>query len=183
MAGCLSLIVSPMQITKPTFVVAELPPDIAAWVRETRLTFEPAISHLPAEITLAGSSGVGPISAGQSIESIRSRLEAAVAGRVPFEARFTGIGNFPGTGIFFASPEPEPFIALHNAIVSSGIAFGSSAFTYCPHCSLKGFTALRPGEREALNTLPVPTAPFNIRTVSVYEMEHLQPNLLFSTGG
>src|SRR6267154_830218 len=121
-----------MQITKPTFVVAELPPSIATWIRETRLAFEPAISHLPAEITLAGSSGVGPISAGQSIESIRSKLEAALAGRVPFEARFTGIGNFPGTDIFFASPEPEPFIALHMAIVSSGIAFGSSAFTYYP---------------------------------------------------
>src|SRR5664280_1054997 len=142
------LIDSAMQITKPTFVVVELPHHIAAWVRETRLAFEPAISHMPAEITLAGSSGVGPISAGQSIESIRSKLEAALAGRVPFQARLTGIGNFPGTDIFFASPEPEPFVALHRAIVSSGIAFGSSAFSYCPHCSLKGFTALSPGQRD-----------------------------------
>src|SRR3954463_12644169 len=108
-----------MQITKPTFIVAELPPNISGWVRETRLVFEPAISHLPAEITLAGSSGVGPVSAGQSIASVRPKLEAALVSRVPFEARFTGIGNFPGTDIFFASPEPEPFIALHKAIVSS----------------------------------------------------------------
>ena len=172
-----------MQITKPTFVVAELPPNIAAWVRETRLAFDPAISHLPAEITLAGSSGVGPISAGQSIKSVRPKLEAALVGRVPFEARFTGIGNFPGTDIFFASPEPGPFTALHMAIVSSGIAFGPSAFTYRPHCSLKGFTPLRPGQREALDTLSVPAAPFAIHTVSVYEMDRMQPNLLFSTKG
>jgi 2'-5' RNA ligase len=172
-----------VQITKPTFIVAELPPSIAAWVRETRLAFEPAISHLPAEITLAGSSGVGPVSAGQSIESIQSKLEAALAGRIPFEAHFTGIGNFPGTDIFFASPGPEPFVALHRAIVSSGIAFGSSPHSYHPHCSLKGFTALRPGQREALNTLSVPAAPFTIRTVSVYEMDHMQPHLLFSNEG
>ena len=172
-----------MQITKPTFVVADLPTHIAAWVRATRLAFEPTISHLPAEITLAGSSGVGPIAAGQSIESTRSKLVTALAGRLPFEARFDGIGNFPGTDIFFASPEPEPFIALHLAIVNSGVTFGSSAFAYRPHCSVKGLTALRPGQREALNTLSVPAEPFTIHTVSVYEMDRMQPNLLFSTEG
>ena len=172
-----------MQITKPAFIVAELPPDIAAWVRETRLAFEPAISHLPAEITLTGSSGLGPIAIGQRVDSVRHMLEVAVVGRIPFEARFTGIGNFPGTDIFFAAPEPGPFIELHTAIVNSGIAFERSSFPYCPHCSLKGFTPLRPGQREALNSLSVPASRFTIRTVSVYEMERMQPNLLFSTEG
>ena len=69
------------------------------------------------------------------------------------------------------------------AIVRSGVAFGSSAFAYCPHCSLKGFTALRPGQRDALSALSVPTAPFTIQTVSVYEMDRMHPNLLFSTEG
>jgi hypothetical protein len=172
-----------LQITKPTFVVGELPRDIAGWVRTTRLAFEPAISHLPAEITLAGSSGVGPIAVAQSIASVRFKLEAALEGRLPFESRFSSIGNFPGTDIFFASPEPEPFIALHWAIVASGVEFEPSPFPYCPHCSLKGFSALRPGERDALDNLSVPTTPFTIRTVSVYEMDRMQPNLLFSIEG
>lgn len=171
-----------MQITKPTFIVAELPPAIAAWIREIRVAFEPAISHLPAELTLAGSSGVGPISLGQSLEFIRGKLDSTLVGRLPFEARFTGIGNFPGTDIFFVAPKPEPFIALHMAIINSGIAFGPSAFTYSPHCSIKGFTALRPGQREALNILSVPAAPFSIDTVSVYEVDRMQANLLFSIG-
>jgi 2'-5' RNA ligase len=171
------------EITKPAFVVAELPDPIAAWVRATRLTFEPAIAHLPAEITLAGSSGVGPISVGQSVDSIREKLEAAIAGRLPFEARFTGVGSFPGTEIFFAAPESAPFVALHRAIVNSGIAFGPSAFAYSPHCSLKGATPLGPGQREALAALSVPAAPFTIRAVSVYEVESMRPSLLFSIGG
>ena len=172
-----------MQITKPTFIVAELPGPVAAWVREMRGQFEPGIAHLPAEITLAGSSGVGPIAPGQSVASVQQMLEAALAGRLPFAARFSGIGNFPGTGIFFAAPEPGPFNAIHAAIVASGIAFGPSPFSYNAHCSLKGFTRLRPGQREAIEAVAVPSQPFTICTVSVYEMESMQPRRLFSIEG
>jgi len=171
-----------MQITKPAFVAAELPEPVAAWVREMRGRFEPGIAHLPAEITLAGSSGVGPITPGQSVASVQRMLASALAGRLPFEARFIGIGNFPGTEIFFAEPEPEPFNSIHAAIVASGIAFGPGPFRYNAHCSLKGFTPLKPGQREAIESAVVPNQPFAIRTVSVYEMERLQPARLFSIG-
>ena len=172
-----------MQIARPTFIVAELPQDVAAWVRHTRAVYEPAIAHLPAEITLAGSSGVGPIERGQDIELVRSTLASILAGRLPFATRFTRVDSFPGTGIFFVSPEPEPFVALHRAIATSGIAFASSPFPYRAHCSLKGLTPLGPGDREALERLSVPQEPFAIRTVSVYEMERMQPNRLFSIEG
>jgi hypothetical protein len=69
---------------------------------------------------------------------------------------------------------------LHLAIAASGISFAPSAFPYRAHCSLKGLTALRSGDREALMNLSVPAAPFTIRIVSVYEMSCMQPNLLFS---
>jgi hypothetical protein len=97
-----------MSITKPTFVVAELPESIAAWVRDMRARFEPAIAYMPAEITLAGSSGVGPITPGQTIASVQHALSTALADRLPFEARVVGIGSFPGTGVFFAAPDPPP---------------------------------------------------------------------------
>ena len=169
-----------VQITKPSFVVAELPDPIAAWVRSTRSAFEPGIAQLPAEITLAGSSGVGPISPGQALDAVRAALASALAGRLPFDARFHGIDNFPGTGIFFAAPEPEPFAALHVAIAKSGVAFAPSPFPYRAHCSLKGLTPLRPGQREALTALSVPDGPFTIRSISVYEMDRMQPHRLLS---
>ena len=172
-----------MHITKPTFIVAELPDNVAAWVRATRATFEPAIAHLPAEVTLAGSSGVGPIAQGERVDRVRSALESALAGRLPFEARFDGIDSFAGTEIFFASPEPEPFMTLHHAIATSGIEFGPTAFLYRPHCSLKGLTPLLPGQREALMRLSVPPGPFVIHTVAVYEIERMQPNRLLSVSG
>jgi hypothetical protein len=169
-----------MQITKPTFIVAELPDPVAAWIRELRGKFEPAIAHLPAEVTLAGSSGVGSIALGQSVVSVQQMLTAALIGLLPFKARFIGIGNFPGTDIFFAKPETEPFVALHAAIVASGIVFGLSRFSYHAHCSLKGFTSLKPGQREALELASVPVQSFTISTVSVYEMEAMHPTRLFS---
>jgi hypothetical protein len=172
-----------MQIIKPTFIVAELPGPVAAWVREMRGQFEPGIAHLPAEVTLAGSSGVGPIAPGQSVASIRQMLAAALAGRLPFEARFIGIGNFTGTEIFFAAPDPEPFNSIHAAIVKSGIAFGPSPHSYNAHCSLKGFTPLKPGQCEAIQSATVPGEPFTISAVSVYEMERMQPTRLFSIEG
>jgi hypothetical protein len=172
-----------MQITKPAFVVAELPGPVAAWVREMRGLFEPGIAHLPAEVTLAGSSGVGPIAPGQSVASVQQMLAAALVGRLPFETRFIGIGNFPGTEIFFAVPEPGSFNSIHAAIVTSGIAFGPSRFSYNAHCSLKGFTPLKPGQREAIEAIAVPSKPFTISTVSVYEMDGMQPMRLFSIEG
>jgi hypothetical protein len=89
----------------------------------------------------------------------------------------------PGTEIFFAAPEPEPFDALHAAIVASGIAFGPSRFSYNAHCSLKGFTPLQPGQREALESIAVPLAPFTINTVSVYEIAGMQPKRLIKIEG
>jgi 2'-5' RNA ligase superfamily len=172
-----------MQITKPAFIVAELPGVIAAWVREMRLQFEPGIAHLPAEITLAGSSGVGPIAPGQDVASIQRMLTAALVSPLPFEARFIGIGNFPGTQIFYAAPEPGPFNSIHAAIVASGIGFGPSQFSYNAHCSLKGVTPLKPGQREAIESVAVPSQPFTISTVSVYEMERMQSARLFSIDG
>jgi hypothetical protein len=169
-----------MQITKPAFIVAELPDPVAAWIREMRRRFEPGIAHLPAEITLAGSSGVGPIALGQSAADVQQMLAVAVAGRLPFETRFSGIRNFPGSQIFFAAPEPGSFNSIHAAIIKSGIKFGPSPFGYTSHCALKGLTPLKPGQREAIESSPVPSDPFTINTVSVYEMEAMQPTCLFS---
>ncbi len=55
---------------KPSLIVAELPEPIANWVRAVRQELEPGIAHMPAEITLAGSSGVGPLKVGQTLEDV-----------------------------------------------------------------------------------------------------------------
>jgi len=172
-----------MQITKPTFVVAELPRDVAAWVRVTRLALEPAISHLPPKITLAGSSGVGPIAIGQSIASVRLKLEGVLEARLPFEAVSAASGIFQAPTSFSRPPSLSPSSHCTWPLSAAAWNLARTPFPYRPHGSLKGVRALQPGEREALDNPSVPTTPFTVRTVSVYEMDRMQPNPLFSIEG
>jgi 2'-5' RNA ligase len=169
-------------VTKPTFIVAELPEAIAGWVKSVRQELEPGMAHMPAEITLAGSSGVGPLKLGQRLEEIEQTLSELLERCLPFEARFLRVGNFPNTEIFFLEPARELFDELHSLIANSALEFEASPFPFNPHCSLKGFTLLQPGDRERLEQLAIPLEPFLIRSVSVYEIEAMQPKRLLQVG-
>jgi 2'-5' RNA ligase superfamily len=167
-----------MLVTKPTFIVAELPEKIAAWVTSVRQELEPGIAHMPAEITLAGSSGVGHLKVGQTLEEVERILSKLLEQRLPFEARFFRINHFPNTEIFFLEPAREVFDELHKLIVNSALEFEANSFPFNPHCSLRGFTPLQPGDRERLEQLVFPAGPFLIQSVSVYELEDMQPKRL-----
>jgi 2'-5' RNA ligase len=167
-----------MRVTKPSFVVAELPEPIAAWVKSVRQELEPAIAHFPAEITLAGSSGVGHLKLGQNLKDIERTLFELLEHRLPFEARFLRVNHFPNTEIFFLEPAREPFDELHGLIVEGGLKFEASPFPFNPHCTLKGFTPLQPGDRQRLQQLLIPLEPFLIQSLAVYELEQMQPKRL-----
>jgi 2'-5' RNA ligase len=171
-----------MVVTKPTFIVAELPEAIAAWVRSVRQELEPGIAHMPCEITLAGSSGVGHLKVGQKLEDIERTLSELLEHHLPFEAQFLRVGNFPNSEIFFLEPVRAPFDELHSLIANSALEFEANPFPFNPHCSLKGFTPLQSGDRERLEQLFVPAEPFSIRSVSVYEIENMQPKRLLQIG-
>jgi 2'-5' RNA ligase superfamily len=171
-----------VRITKPTFIVAELPEEIATWVKLMHQELEPAIAHMPAEITLAGSSGVGHLRIGQTLEDVERILSEMLEHRLPFEACFLRVGNFPNTEIFFLEPARQPFDELHSLLANSALEFEANPFPFNPHCPLKGFTPLRPGDRERLEQLVIPAQPFMIRSVAVYENENMQPKRLLQVG-
>jgi 2'-5' RNA ligase superfamily len=171
-----------MLVAKPTFIVAELPEAIATWVKSVRQELEPGIAHMPCEITLAGSSGVGPLKIGQKLEDIKRILSELLEQHLPFESRFLRINHFPNSEIFFLEPAREPFDELHSLIVNSNLEFEANPFPFNPHCTLKGFTPLQPEDRERLEQLVVPVEPFLIRSVSVYEIENMQPKRLLQIG-
>ena len=167
-------------VTKPTYIVAELPDKLATWVNDVRAAVEPDISHLPAEITLAGSSGIGPLAPGQRLNMVQDEVLKALEGKVSFTFELTGINRFDGTDIFFAEPERAGFERLHLALKASKLKFLPNAFPYIPHCSLKGFTSLQTGQRDMLESLSVPPSRHRIKAVSVYEMDDMQPLKLLS---
>ena len=167
-----------MFVTKPTFIVAELPEAIAGWVKSVRQELEPAIAQMPCEITLTGSSGVGQLKVGQNFEDIERILSELLEHRLPFEARFLRIKHFPNTEIFLLEPAREPFDELHSLIANSVLEFEANPFPFNPHCSLKGFTPLQPRDRKRLEQLVIPAESFLIQSVALYELENMQPKRL-----
>lgn len=166
--------------TVPSYIVAELPEELAAWVRSVREAYEPAITHLPEEITLTGSSGVGVMVEGQALKDVGQKIERAIKGKTQFAFSILKISHFKGTDIYYAEPEREGFDQLHEALKDSGIKFKKSPYPYNPHCSLKGYTPLEAGQKEELETLAVPKGKYQIKCISVFEMENLQPKKLLS---
>ncbi len=169
-----------MKISKPTYIVAELPASISEWVTKVRNEIEPAISHFPVEITIAGSSGVGSITHGQSLKEVTEAIQNVLLKFEFSEFEFKKINNFPNTPIYFVEPTREPFDSIHNAIINSGIKFEKSDFPYNPHCSLKGYTQVTDEQLKYLNSLKVPVGKFKIQAISIYEMDGLQPTMLWT---
>ena len=128
-----------MAFANDTFVCLDLPEPIASEIlairRRHRDTFR---SALPAEITIAGSSGNGPLAAGQDPNAVLQTIEAIVAETEPIRTAFASVVRFPATDIFALTLQNESGLrALHDRIATSGIAFRSSPFPFSPHCTLR----------------------------------------------
>ena len=171
-----------MVIENPTFIVIEFSGAIAEWVKGVRDKYEPGISHMPVEVTVAGSSGCGPINPGQSLESIVSIAKELLPSLKGKLAKFQKVSNFSGTPIHFLEPERSIFDEIHGKLIESGISFEESPFPYNPHISLKGFTPPTKQESEELLNLEVPKDPQPLHKLSVIEMKGMTPNVLWSTG-
>lgn len=59
-----------MKIIKPTYLIAELSGDVVELVRSMRLRYNPDNVFWPADITVAGSSGLGTVKEGQELEDV-----------------------------------------------------------------------------------------------------------------
>jgi 2'-5' RNA ligase len=154
------------------FIVAEIPEPVRSQVRALRDSLKTLTAKLPVEITLAGSSGVGPIPAGTDLSLIERQLERALSGIAPFRARFSGVRSFPNTAIYFLEPnDRSPFDELHQKLRGSGIPFLETPWPYNPHCTLRGGEPLSAEETLELASRPFPDEEFWINTVSVYQLD------------
>src|SRR5262245_760616 len=94
----------------PACIVLEIPSPVREAVQAIRDSLGTVAALLPVEITVAGSSGVGPIPAGTDKNEIQERLRVVTSGFEPFQVRFQEIRRFPNTDIFYLAPEDrEPF--------------------------------------------------------------------------
>ena len=161
-----------MNTTLPAYVVVEIPEPIRGEIQSLRDEFATPTSRLPVEITLFGSSGVGPIPAGISVESIVHEVETVFSSIDPWDVVFDGIRVFPNTSIAYLVPsERAPFDRAHNLLRNSALPRSKNQFPYNPHCTLRVGTAT---EDELSNVMArdFPISPFVVDTVSVYDFDN-----------
>lgn len=119
-------------------------------------------------ITLAGSSGVGPIPGNVAIERIREALEPVAAATAPFTVTFGAPMRFMQTDIIVLPLDPHGALrALHERIATCGLPFDRPRFAFAPHCTLSFFPQLTTPRARRLLTERV-AEPVEIERLQCY---------------
>lgn len=159
-------------IPHKAFVVVDIPDPHKTGIQAIRDQLKTVTATLPVEITLAGSSGVGPIPEGTALGLIRDEVERVAKLTVAFKMEFGGIGHFPNTGVFFISPKDrKPFDSLHALLATSKIPFSRSPFPYNPHCTLRVGPSVEQSVSERIHAIAVPRGEMLLDSLSVYAIE------------
>ena len=168
---------APAMIEHRSYIVAEIPEPVRSQIQALRESLHTLTARLPVEITLAGSSGVGPILPGTDLSLVEQHLDRALSGIAPFQARFSAIRTFPNTSIFYLEPfDRAPFDRIHQQLRASGIPFSEIKWPYNPHCTLRGGAPLSEAAASELLNRPLPQDDFWIDTISVYQVDDIAIN-------
>jgi 2'-5' RNA ligase len=157
------------------FIVAELAGDVRERVLEIQRRFDPKLAKgSPPHITLAGSSGVGPLPVRTPLERVREVLEPIVAAMPPITVRFEPPHRFITTDIIVLPIPPHgPLRTLHERIAASGLPFPRGRHLFAPHVTLNFYRSLTPAAARQLLALRVDD-PIVIDRIQCYE--RVEPN-------
>ena len=134
------------------FILGELSGPVADEIQSIAERYDPkmARSHRP-HITVAGSSGLGPMAADTSLDEMRDRLEPITTSTAPIELVLGRAERFPATEIVVLPVAARgPIRELHDRIGASGLHFARPRFAFSPHVTLNLYKTLT---REALDYL------------------------------
>ena len=111
---------------------------------------------LPPHVTIAGSSGMGPIRPDTPLATLRAALEPVAAATPPLTLRFERPMRFMQTNIIVLPLDPHgPLRALHEAIKSSGLPYDHPRFAFSPHATLSFYRTLTPETERKLLAMRV----------------------------
>ena len=120
------------------FVLAPIHGPTGERIAEVQAEFDPKLARLgPPHVTLAGSSGMGPILASTPVDELQEHLEPIAERTAPIEIRFGAPTRFMQTEIVVLPLDPHgPLRALHEAIKTSGLRATAPRFYFTPHVTL-----------------------------------------------
>jgi 2'-5' RNA ligase len=135
------------------FIIAPIVGPTGVRIAEVQATYDPRLARLgPPHVTLAGSSGIGPIAADITIDELRERIAPITASTAPITLRFGRPTRFMQTEIVVLPLDPHgPLRALHERIKTSGLRAAEPRFFYTPHVTLSLYREQpRPALKELL---------------------------------
>jgi 2'-5' RNA ligase len=159
------------------FILAELPSEIANQVRAINERYDPKLSrYKPPHLTIAGSSGAGPIPPSVSVKEMREKLEPIARETPPIELAFQPAQRFMQTNIVVLPIDPHgPLRTLHDRIVTSGLPFTRARYTFSTHATLNLYQSLDAKSIRELLKTRIPE-PFVISAIQLYHTRDPQPS-------
>ena len=159
------------------FILAELPAEIADRVRAINERYDLKLSrYKPPHLTLAGSSGAGPIPPSVGVEEMREKLEPITRDTAPITLSFQRPQRFMQTNIIVLPLDPHgPLRVLHDRIITSGLPFTRARYTFSPHSTLSLYQSLNAKAIRELLKTRIPE-PFVISAIQLYHTRDPQPS-------
>jgi 2'-5' RNA ligase len=134
------------------FIIAPITGPVGERIAELQGAHDPRILKLgQPHVTIAGSSGIGPIAANTPIAELEEKLGTIAADTAPITLRFGRPTKFMQTEIVVLPLDPHgPLRTLHERIKQSGLRSAPPRFFFTPHVTL---TLYRELPKETLNVL------------------------------
>jgi 2'-5' RNA ligase len=134
------------------FIIAPIPGPVGDRIAELQAKYDPRLLRLGRpHVTLAGSSGMGPIAADTPLSELRDKLDPITASTPPITLRFGRPTRFMQTEIIVLPLDPHgPLRALHEQLKMSGLRAAAPRFFFTPHVTLSLYRELPPEARKAL---------------------------------
>jgi 2'-5' RNA ligase len=122
-------------------VIALLEPPLRERILALQRQFDPKLAATqPPHVTVAGSSGMGPISTKTTLEELRAAMEPIARATPPMSLRFGPPLRFMQTNVVVLPLDPHgPIRELHDRIRASGLLYERPRFTFTPHVTLNFF--------------------------------------------
>jgi 2'-5' RNA ligase len=120
------------------FIIASIGERAGPRVAEIQREFDPKLAALsPPHVTIAGSSGVGPMVPTTPTHAIREALAPICETTPPLILPFGPPIRFMQTTIIVLPLDPHgPLRTLHERIATSGLQFDRPRFAFTPHCTI-----------------------------------------------
>ena len=160
-----------MKTSHPSYIVADIPEPIHSSVIKLRRSCCNRTDNIPAEITLAGSSGCGPIPTGTDVSLVIEEVSEILKDIHSFQQHFTEWRVFPNTTIAYLAPSDRSiFDLLHRSLLDSKIPYSPIDFPYNPHCTIG--SSWTQEALESITEIPFPEEQFTISSIRFLQLDN-----------